>query len=125
MPRVLYLAWHNPLKVGGRKLNTELIEKAGGIDIFSGLTGPGISKLVSLEEIISRNPQVMLGLVEHGEGKDLSYRYLMTEPRLANTEARRNNRVYPVDNDLIGRPGPRIVEGLELVARCIHPEIFQ
>jgi iron complex transport system substrate-binding protein len=41
-----------------------------------------------------------------------------------NITAVRNNSLYGVDGDLVSRPGPRIVDGLEAVARAIHPELF-
>lgn len=36
----------------------------------------------------------------------------------------REGRIYPINADLISRPGPRIVDGLEALARIIHPELF-
>jgi iron complex transport system substrate-binding protein len=35
-----------------------------------------------------------------------------------------NKRVYLIDSDLIDRPSPRLIDGLEIMARCIHPEAF-
>jgi iron complex transport system substrate-binding protein len=60
-----------------------------------------------------------------GTGEDLPWQYVRTEPRLKNTEALLNNRVYKIDGDLIHRPGPRLVEALEQVAQFIHPELFK
>ena len=37
----------------------------------------------------------------------------------------KNDRVYGIDGDIVSRRGPRIVDGLEEVARCIHPELFE
>ncbi len=59
-----------------------------------------------------------------GSGADAPLKFAMTEPRLRNTDARQNNRVYSIDVDLVGRAGPRIVYALEQFAKCIHPEIF-
>jgi iron complex transport system substrate-binding protein len=36
----------------------------------------------------------------------------------------KNNRIYEIDENLVVRPGPRIVQGLEQLAKFIHPEIF-
>ena len=102
-------------------LHDELIRKAGGRNIFSEVTG---TKAVDLELLLSRNPQVMIAGVGMGTGGDLTYQYLKTESRLQNTEASKNGRVYQINMDLTGRAGPRIVDGLEQFARCIHPEIF-
>jgi iron complex transport system substrate-binding protein len=37
----------------------------------------------------------------------------------------KQERIYPVDGDLVNRPGPRIVQGLEKIAEIIHPELFR
>jgi iron complex transport system substrate-binding protein len=36
-----------------------------------------------------------------------------------------NNRVYKINDDLLSRPGPRLVDGLEQLARALHPEAFK
>ena len=82
------------------------------------------SHVVSLEAIISKNPQVIIisGMATTG---DLIYNNIMKETRLAEVDAMRNSRVYKISNaNLIERPGPRIVDGLEEIAKFIHPEIF-
>jgi len=121
-PKVLYIVWNDPIfAICGGTLGNALIEAAGGVNIFQDLTG---SPAVGLETIIIRNPQVILASAAIGTGFDLPYQYALTEPRLEGVEARINGRVYPVNDDLAGRPGPRIVEALELMAKMIHPEIF-
>ena len=37
----------------------------------------------------------------------------------------KNGAIYPIDDALISRPGPRIIDGLEDLARIIHPELFE
>jgi len=121
-PRVFHLTWHNPLMTSGSgTLPYELIHKAGGRNIFPELVG---TKGVGLEVIVARDPQVMIAGIGMGSGEDQPFQYLKTETRLQNTEASKNGRIYKVDVDLIGRAGPRIVDGLERFAKCIHPEIF-
>ena len=121
-PRVFYLTWHDPLMTSGPgTLLDELIQKTGGMNIFPEITG---SKSVDLEILVARDPQVMIAGIGMGSGEDQSFHYLETESRLQNTEARKNGRIYGIDMDLSGRAGPRIVDGLEQFARCIHPEIF-
>ncbi len=120
--RVFYLTWHDPLMTSGSgTLLHELIQKAGGNNIFSEVIG---TKSVDLELLVARNPQVMIAGIGMGSGEDKTFQYLLTESRLQNTEAGKNGRIYKIDMDLTGRGGPRIVEGLEQFARCIHPEIF-
>ena len=121
--RVFYMTWDDPLTTaGGDTWYEELIVKAGGINIFQDLTGGHVS--VSLETVIVANPQVIITGVGMGTGGDNPLQFALTEPRLAGVDARINNRVYAVPTDLSGRAGPRIVEALELFAKCIHPEIF-
>ena len=121
-PRVFYLTWHDPLKTSGAgSINNELIEKAGGRNIFTDVEGV---QSIDLETLVSRDPQVMIAGIGMGTGEDKTLQYLLEETRLQNTEAARNENIHGVDMDLTGRGGPRIVEGLEQFARCIHPELF-
>ena len=122
-PRVFYIVWHDPLMAAGSAtLQDDLIEKAGGINIARDLTGYAD---ISLEAFIAANPEVMIAGGGHGSGEDLTFQFAKTEPRLANTDARQNNRVYMIDGNLTSRPGPRIVDGLEKFAVFIHPELFK
>ena len=121
-PRVFYLTWHDPLMTSGPgSLLHELIQKAGGRNIFSEVIG---TKSVDFELLVARNPQVMIAGIGMGSGEDKTLQYLTTESRLQNTEAGKNGRIYKIDMDLTGRGGPRIVDGLEQFAKCIHTEIF-
>ena len=120
--RVFYLTWHDPLMTsGGDTLINELIKMAGGINIFSEVSG---AETVDLEVLITRNPQVMIAGTGMGSGEEQGLQFLETESRLQDTEAIQNGRIYGVHQDLTGRAGTRIVDGLEQFARCIHPEIF-
>ena len=121
-PSVFYLTWHDPLwTLGTGTITHELIQKAGGINIFADLDG---HKTTNLETIIARNPRVIIACTGHGSAKDSPVRWAETEDRLREIDARKNSRVYQVDADLVTRPSPRIVDGLELLAKFIHPEIF-
>jgi iron complex transport system substrate-binding protein len=46
-------------------------------------------------------------------------------PALRNSPAVQDNRVYVIDGDLLTRPGPRLVDGLEQLAHALHPEAFK
>lgn len=121
-PRVFYITWHDPLMApGSGTFQDDLIAKAGGTNISRDLIG---YVDISLEAVIAANPEVMIAGVGHGKMVDLNLQFIETEPRLRDTSARQNNRIYEVDGNLVSRPGPRIVEGLEELARLIHPEIF-
>ena len=121
-PRVFYLTWHDPLMTsGGDTLINEFIELAGGRNMFSEISG---AEAVDLEVLVAREPQVLIAGTGMGTGEEQGLEFLHTESRLAGTEAVRNGRIYGIHMDFTGRAGPRIVDGLELFAKCIHPEIF-
>lgn len=121
--RVLYVIWHDPIWTMGRNtFISDLIWKAGGVNIFADDFEK--SRVVSLESIIDKNPQVIIVSRMSTTG-DLIYNNIMKETRLAGVDAMRNNRIYEIsDANLVERPGPRIVDGLEEVAKLLHPEIF-
>lgn len=122
-PRVFYVMWHEPLMtVGSDTRIHELIGLAGGINIAQEI-GEGYPTM-SLEAVIQANPQVIVAGSGMGEGAKLPFQFVVTESRLKDVDARISNRIYEINTDLIGRPGPRIVEALEQLAKMIHPEIF-
>ncbi len=121
--RVFYVTWHDPLMtVGSGALHNELIQQTGGTNIFQDLT-ENYPK-ISLEAVIEANPQVIITGIGMGTGEDLPFEFVSTEPRLEDVDARINNRVYAITNDLVSRSGPRTVDALERLAKMIHPEIF-
>ncbi len=122
-PRLYYIVWQDPLMiVGTGTLHDELIGLAGGVNLGHDLTGYAD---ISLENVVMADPQVLIAGVGMGSGEDQAFQFIRTEPRLADTQARKNNRVYAINTDLIGRPGPRIVDALEQFAVFIHPELFK
>lgn len=122
-PRVFYVVWHDPIWSTGREtFVNDLIVKAGGINVFADEFEQ--FRVVSLEAVIAKNPQVII-ISGMGTIGDLIYNSIKGEARLNTVEAIVKNRVYKIsDSDLIERPGPRIVDGLEEVAKLIHPEMF-
>lgn len=122
-PKVLYVVWHDPIwTMGSETFIDDLIKQAGGVNIFSADFKK--SRIVSLEAIITKNPQVII-VSGMGTTGDLIYNSIMKETRLAGVDAMRNNRIYKIsDANLIERPSPRIVDGLEEMAKLLHPEIF-
>jgi iron complex transport system substrate-binding protein len=122
-PRVFYITWHDPLMTAGTEtLADDVISNAGGQNIAYDISG---DKAITLETVIYRDPEVIVASVGMGSGEDLPWQYLQTEPRLENTQALLNDRVYKIDGDVIHRPGPRIVDALEQMAQFIHPELFK
>ena len=122
-PRVFYVVWHDPITtVSSITRIHELIVNAGGINIARDLTDD--YPTISLEAVIQANPQVIVATSGHGSGANSPFEFASTEPRLKDIDARINSRVYQIDANLFSRPGPRIVDALEEMARMTHPEIF-
>jgi len=122
-PGVFYVLWHDPLMtVGPGVLLSELITKAGGSNIAAGLDDD--YPKISLEAVIVADPAIIITDGGHGEGGGLPLAFAQAEPRLEAVAARRNGRVYEIDSDLVTIAGPRIVAGLEEMARLLHPDIF-
>ncbi len=121
-PRVLHVIWHDPIwTMGADTFIDDLIQKAGGANIFADEFKK--SRVVSMEAVVDRNPQVIL-VSGMGTTQNLIYNSIKSDPRLDSVAAIVNERIYRLDGDLVERAGPRIVDGLELVAKLIHPEIF-
>jgi iron complex transport system substrate-binding protein len=121
-PRVFFLTWHDPIwTAGSGTLINELMTRAGGTNIASDLSG---HSQIDLETVIQRNPQIIFVLSSMGD-QNTSLEYLKTEPRFQATDALKNNQVYLVDTDIFGRTTPRAVDGLEQMAKLIHPEVFK
>jgi iron complex transport system substrate-binding protein len=122
-PRVAFLEWLQPIYVGGHWM-PEMIELAGGRDIFGKLRTPSFS--LPLEDVITAQPEVLV-IAPCGYNADQAraeYRSV-TFPREWNEmPAVRNNQIYCVDaNAYFSRPGPRLITGLEILAKLFHPGI--
>ncbi|MCK5124173.1 MAG: ABC transporter substrate-binding protein [Dehalococcoidia bacterium] len=115
-PKVFYIIWNDPLQTAGSgTFIHELIEKGGGVNICGNITGYPI---ISIEEVIARNPEVIITSAWPG-----IYEWAMNSTELEVTAARQSASVYMCDDNLVQRPGPRLVKGLEWFAYFIHPEI--
>jgi iron complex transport system substrate-binding protein len=117
-PRVLYVLWPEPLIVPGRDaLVTELIDAAGGESVTREERGD--YPRFSLEAAVARAPEVIV-LARHGSGSGPIDRARWD--RLDGLPAVRDGRVHGVDGNLLHRWGPRVAEGLAVLARLLHPE---
>lgn len=117
--KVFYVVWNDPLMTaGGGTFISDVIELAGGENIFNDTTG---WPQVSFEQVLERNPDVIILTPHCGMKVEDVY-----NTPLADTNAARNGRVYMVENenDII-HSSPRVVRGLETLARLLHPEAFK
>ena len=123
-PSVLHVEWADPLMCAGHWV-PEMVELAGGVNTF-GDKDTGTFQL-EWDEVVARQPEIIIMMPC---GFDVS-RGLQDVPLLAQREgwdslpAVRNRRVYVVDaGAYTSRSGPRLVDGLEIMAEMIHPELF-
>jgi len=120
-PRVLYVLWPEPLIVPGRDtIVTELIQLAGGRSLTA--DDPDSWPRYSLEAAVAGRPEVIL-LANHGAGTGAIAEEKWR--RLGDLPAVKAGRLRSVNGDLLHRYGPRVADGLEQLARAIHPEAFR
>lgn len=118
-PRVCYICSHDPMCTALKTQTVnKLIEVAGGINIIQDIDRDNVDDL--LEAIIGKNPQVIITTKGHKETADSLF-YAKNQSRFEQTDAYFNNRVYQIGIKLVCRPGPRAVQGLEILAGFIHP----
>ena len=122
-PRVALLEWLDPPFSTGH-WNPELIRLAGGID---GLGREGAkSRTLQWDEVVAYQPEVVLisccGFTTERSMQDIPL--LDTVAGWAHVPAVRDGRVYVTDGAAyFSRPGPRLVDSLELLAYVVHPDI--
>jgi len=120
-PRVYYEVWHSPLmSVGRGTWINELIELAGGRNIFSDSLDP--YPIISSELVIERDPEIII--IKRGYMGGVAKQDIFRRPGWGRISAVKIGRIYEIDENILIRPGPRIVDGLEALARVIHPELF-
>ena len=97
-----------------------LVQRAGGQNIGSVLGSEWAQ--ISLEELVVTDPEmILLGDAMWGVTADA----LRARPGWDILSAVQNNRMYPFDDNLVSRPGPRLVDGLEQLAKLLHPELYE
>lgn len=119
-PRVVSVEWLDPIMLGGTWM-PELIELAGGQALGSTAGGP--APTVTIQQLVELRPELVL-LKPCGFSIDraLQERELIDGLREALGS---QVQVFLTDgNAYFNRSGPRLVESLEILAACIHPELF-
>lgn len=122
-PRVALLEWLQPTYIGGHWI-PEMIELAGAHDLFGKIRSP--SSRIALEDIIAAQPEVLVVAPcgYNSEQARAEYRSVTFPREWQEMPAVRSHQVYFVDaNAYFSRPGPRLVTGLEILARLFHPGI--
>jgi iron complex transport system substrate-binding protein len=97
-----------------------LITRAGGINIGAELQGQWAQ--ISLEQLVVANPTIIiLGDAAYGETPEK----VAQRPGWGTLAAIQAGQVFPFDDNLVSRPGPRLVDGLEAMAKLLHPGVFK
>jgi iron complex transport system substrate-binding protein len=108
-----------PFTAGKGTFITQLIERAGGYNIASDLDG---YPQMSLEQVVAADPAfIILGDARYG----ITPESIAQRPGWENLSAVKNGKVLPFNDDLVSRPGPRLVDALEELAKLLRPELFQ
>lgn len=123
-PRVVSIEWLDPLMTAGNWM-PELMELAGGRSVLA--RGGAASPWVEWEQVLASQPNVMIvspcGFPVEQTLREVDR--LKTLPGWADLPAAREGNVYVVDgNALLHRPGPRLVESLEILASLVQPGLF-
>lgn len=111
-----------PYVFGGGSFGNELIQDAGGVNVFAGNTSGGGYPQVNDEDIIKANPQVIVLTEDPNYGGNPTTVY--SRSGWGGIAAVQGKRIYAIAPDYVQRAGPRLVDGLEKLAALIHPELF-
>lgn len=124
MPHVFVTGWYDgetdPWTSGYGTFANDIISLAGGINIAEARGG---FFQMGLEELVESNPEMII-ILEDYLWPTPTYEAIMNDERLSGVTAIREGRVHKVDANLFSRPGPRLVDGIEELARILHPEAF-
>jgi iron complex transport system substrate-binding protein len=123
-PRVLHLEWAEPVMCGGHWV-PEMIEMAGGVNCF-GDKETGSFRL-DWDAVIESQPEMIIlmlcGYTAQRSLEDLPI--LAAKPGWDDLPAVRHNQIFAIDaGAYTSRSGPRLVQGLEIIAEILHPELF-
>jgi iron complex transport system substrate-binding protein len=111
----------SPWTAGPDTFIDEMITLAGGQNV--GAVLPDQYAQISLEQLVAEDPDVIvLGSATYG---GQTPELVAQRPGWQDIQAVANGTVYTFDDNLVSRPGPRVVDGLETLARLIHPELFE
>ena len=98
----------------------QLIQLAGGVNVGSSMQDAWAQ--ISLEELLVQDPDIIL-LGDSAYG--MTAEQVVVRPGWESITAVKENAIYAFNDDLASLPGPRLVDGLEALARIIHPELYQ
>jgi iron complex transport system substrate-binding protein len=117
---VFYQVSPQPLWTAGRSSwITDLIHRAGGKSVTAEVEGEWM-RYSDEAAIASRPEAIIMATSDSMNGEKME-----VAPALQKSPAVLKRRVYGINGDFLSRPGPRLVDGLEQMARVLHPEVFE
>jgi iron complex transport system substrate-binding protein len=123
-PRVFFMEWLEPPWAGGHWI-PQMADYAGGVEGLGNLGRP--SQKISWNRVVDYQPEIIV-LSPCGfdlKGVKAESHVLASYPGWDKIPAYKNSRIYAVNaSAYFSRPGPRVVDGLELLAHIIHPKLF-
>jgi len=123
-PRVFCMEWLDPVYCSGHWV-PEMVRLAGGVDALAQEGKDSVR--ICWDDVVEFAPEVLI-ITPCGFNLENAVEQsskLSTFPDWSSLPAVRNGRVFAVDaNSYFARPGPRVVDGTELLAHLIHPELF-
>jgi iron complex transport system substrate-binding protein len=111
-----------PWTAGPGSFIDALIGLAGGVNVAASASDPWIQ--FNMEELVNSNPDIIL-VDSHMGTAVISPEELRDLPGWQDMTAVKENWIYTIDGDLVNRTGPRIVQGLEEMAKILHPDLFK
>jgi iron complex transport system substrate-binding protein len=118
--KVFYQVSGEPLYTIGREAYlTDLVRRAGGVSVTAAL--PGAFPRYSDEAALAARPEAIILPTGGSMGSANS----SVAAPLKNSPAALSNKVFKINDDHLSRPGPRLVDGLEEMARALHSEAFK
>ncbi len=109
-----------PYTYGPGTFGDLLITRAGGTNV--GSVSTDAYPQLSLEQIVVENPSIII-LGDSMWG--VTPESVLERAGWESIEAVKSEQIFPIDDNLISRPGPRLVDGLEALAKILHPDLFE
>jgi iron complex transport system substrate-binding protein len=113
---------NNPWTAGPGSFVDSLINMAGGENVAAKAVAPWVQ--FSIEQLVNADPEVIILPAKHGTAFTTPEE-LQGHPAWRQITAVKQGRIHTIDSDLVDRYGPRIVQGLEEIAKILHPELFE
>lgn len=119
-PRIYFEEWYNPL-ISGIRWVSELIEIAGGVDIFSEFQTSSLAKdriIANSDEVVKRNPDI---IIASWCGKMFKKDRMVSRPGWNTINAVKHDQIFEIKSEVILQPGPAAVtEGIKQIVNIIE-----